>query len=363
MKGVLTLEDGSTFEGESFGSEKSVAGEVVFNTGMVGYPESLTDPSYKGQILTLTYPLIGNWGVPDSNDWESDSVQVSALVIADYSDHPSHYSSLKSLQRWLKQEGVPALKGVDTRSLTRRLRSKGVMLGKIEFKEKLAFWDPNKTNLVKLVGERKVLLAGKGGGGIILVDCGAKHSIARSLINRGVKVRVVPWDYNPFQNREYFEGLVISNGPGYPRMAEATVRVVRKAFAAKVPTLGICLGSQIMGLAAGAPTYKLKFGHRSQNQPCREVRSGKCFITSQNHGYAVDDKKLSSGWEPWFVNLNDGTNEGIIHKKKPFMAVQFHPEACPGPTDTAWIFDLFLETVKKHTSEKLRKSVTEPTHL
>jgi carbamoyl-phosphate synthase small subunit len=358
MKGTLTLEDGCKFNGESFGFEKSVAGEVVFNTGMVGYPESLTDPSYKGQILVLTYPIAGNWGVPDPGYWESSSVQISALVIDDYSDYPSHYSSLKSLQRWLINERIPALKAVDTRALTRRLRSKGVMLGKIEFREKLAFWDPNKTNLVSLVGEGGTYSLGEGENEIVLIDCGSKRNIARSLMKRGVRVRTVPWDYDPFQNKDSFDGLVISNGPGDPLTAKATVRIVEKAFTANVPTLGICLGSQIMGLAAGAKTYKLKFGHRSQNQPCREVGTGRCFITSQNHGYALDDKKLPSGWKPWFVNLNDGTNEGIIHGKKPFLAVQFHPEASPGPTDTAWIFDMFLETVKEHSSQKPRRRST-----
>ncbi len=355
MEGVLTLEDGSKFEGESFGYVKSVAGEVVFNTGMVGYHESLTDPSYKGQILTLTYPLIGNWGVPSSKNWESDKIQISALIVSSYSDFPSHYSSLESLQRWVKSEGVPALSGVDTRALTRRLREKGVMLGKIELDKKISFWDPNKVNLVELVGERKSQVIGKGKHKIILIDCGAKNNISHSLLDRGVKVKKVAWDFDPFEKGEDFDGLVLSNGPGDPRMVGSTIKTVQKAIINKVPTLGIWLGSQIMALAAGAKTYKLKFGHRSQNQPCQDTRSGKCFITSQNHGYAIEDNTLPDGWNRWFVNLNDGTNEGLIHREDPFMAVQFHPEATPGPTDTDWVFDFFLEKVKKYVLQRPRK--------
>jgi len=351
MKGTLTLEDGTKFEGESFGADLSVAGEVVFNTGMVGYPESLTDPSYCGQILVLTYPLIGNWGVPDQKNWESDKIQIAGLVISDYSDYPSHYSSTKSLERWLKEQAVPALKGIDTRALTRRLRTKGVMLGKIELKEKVRFWDPNKVNLVEIVSRKKVQTKGEGKNEIVLIDCGAKNNIARCLLSWGAKVRIVPWDWDPFQHQANFSGLVISNGPGDPQMVAPTIEIAQKAFKAKIPTLGICLGSQIMALAAGARTYKLKFGHRSQNQPCQEVRTGKCFITSQNHGYAVADKSLPVGWQPWFVNLNDQTNEGIIHDKDPFLAVQFHPEASPGPTDTAWIFDLFFSLVDKYAGK------------
>lgn len=354
MKALLTLEDGSKFEGVCFGSEVSSAGEVVFNTGMVGYPESLTDPSYKGQILVLTYPLIGNWGVPEKALWESAKIQVSGLVVSDYSLFASHYSSKQTLGAWLKKEGIPGIEGIDTRSLTRRLREKGVMLGKIEVGKKVAFWDPNKVNLVQMVGGRKVEKMGKGEIKVVLIDCGAKNNISRSLAARGVQVKIVPWDWDPFVEGESFDALVISNGPGDPTMAGSTIRTVQKALERKIPCLGICLGSQIMALAAEAKTYKLKFGHRGQNQPCKDELSGKCFITSQNHGFAVLEKSLPKGWLRWFTNLNDGTNEGIIHQEYPFLAVQFHPEAAPGPTDTNWIFDFFLSRVKKGGSRAKR---------
>jgi carbamoyl-phosphate synthase small subunit len=347
IKARLELEDGSVFQGYSFGAQTSVAGEVVFNTSMVGYPESLTDPSYFGQILVLTYPLIGNYGVPESqivdglDAWfESSRVQITGLIISEYSFDYNHWSAHKSLAQWLIEHNVPALYGIDTRMLTKRLREEGTMLGRILFfTEQMNFYDPNKINLVEHVSIKKPVNYGKGDKTVVLVDCGAKDNIIRSLNQRGILVRRVPWNYDFTQ--EDFDGVMISNGPGDPKMCRETVSIVRKAIQVGKPIFGICMGNQILGLAAGGDTYKLKFGHRSQNQPCIEVGTKRCYITSQNHGYAVDGRTLPQGWEPWFVNANDGTNEGIRHTTKPFRSVQFHPEAAPGPVDTAILFDDF----------------------
>ena len=347
VKARLELEDGSVFHGYSFAATKSVAGEVVFNTSMVGYPESLTDPSYYGQILVLTYPLIGNYGVPGderenglSRWFESDRVQISGLIVSEYSFEYSHWNAKRSLAEWLIEHEVPALYGIDTRALTKRLRDEGTMLGRILFfNEELNFYDPNKMNLVEKVSIEKPVEYGDGEKKVVLIDCGAKDNIVRSLIERGLRVKKVPWNYD-FTDEAY-DGVMISNGPGDPKMCTETVEIVRKALEREVPIFGICMGNQILSLAAGADTYKLKFGHRSQNQPCVEVGTKRCYITSQNHGYAVDGRTLPEGWEPWFVNANDGTNEGIRHVSKPFMSVQFHPEAAPGPVDTAILFDDF----------------------
>jgi len=353
MKGQakLILKDGSLFEGFSFGKEQSVAGEVVFNTGMVGYPESLTDPSYRGQILTLTYPLIGNYGVPGEisengllKNFESDNIQISALIISDYSKAYSHWNSQKSLSKWLKEHNIPALCGIDTRALTKKLRERGVMLGKIVFDHDLDFYDPNRENLVAKVSVPKPEVYGSGKQKVVLIDCGAKNNIIRSLVARGLAVKRVPWDYDI--GRERFDGLFISNGPGDPKMCKETIENIRIALESEIPTMGICMGNQLLSLAAGADTYKLKYGHRSQNQPCIDLETGRCYITSQNHGFAVNSKTLPKEWKPWFVNANDGTNEGVKHRKKPFYSVQFHPEATPGPVDTAFLFDKFVEMMK-----------------
>lgn len=344
----LILEDGSVFEGISFGFERSIVGEVVFNTGMVGYLESLTDPSYKGQILVLTYPLIGNYGVPKLKEsFESDRIQVSGLIVSDYSYEYSHWSAIKNLSQWLKEENIPALTGIDCRALTKRLREKGVMLGKIVFREdSLPFEDPNRRNLIKEVSIKRPTLYKRGKIKIALIDCGVKNNIIRSLLRRGVSVIRFPYDYNIFNCEYSFDAIVISNGPGDPKLAEKTVALIRKALDYPFPILGICLGNQILTLAAGGDTYKLKYGHRSQNQPCLLLNSKRCYITSQNHGYAVREESLPKGWYPWFRNANDSTNEGIRHYKRPFMAVQFHPEASPGPTDTGFLFDEFLSHIK-----------------
>jgi len=347
-KATLVLEDGSVFEGTSFGFAKGTAGEVVFNTGMVGYTESLTDPSYKGQILVLTYPLIGNYGVPSSNGvstlpaaFESDRIQIQGLIVSQYSSQYSHWSAVKSLDCWLKEHEIPALYGVDTRTLTKRLRERGVMLGKIVLSEEACeFHDPNKENLISMVSVKEPVRYAGGKTRVVVIDCGCKEGIIRGLLARGVTVIRVPWDYDFL--REDFDGVVISNGPGDPKMCGETVLNVRRALEANRPIFGICLGHQILALAAGADTYKLKFGHRSQNQPCLEMGTRRCFITSQNHGYAVATETLPAGWEPWFTNANDGTNEGIRHRSRPFMSVQFHPEASPGPLDPNYIFDEFL---------------------
>lgn len=340
----LVLEDGSKYYGYSFGSKISVSGEVVFNTGMVGYPESLTDPSYKGQILALTYPLIGNYGISNSK-FESDRIQVSGLIVLDYSNEYSHWSAVKSLGQWLKENNVPGICGIDTRALTKKLREKGTMLGKIVFNnEEIEFDDPNKRNLVKEVSIKEKKVYGNGKKTVILVDCGTKNSILESLLRKGFRVIRVPWDYNFL--KEDFDGVFISNGPGDPKMCVETIENVRKAIEEKIPVMGVCLGNQILALAAGADTYKLKYGHRSQNQPCIKVGTNKAYITSQNHGYAVNGKTLPKSWQPWFVNLNDKTIEGIRHKKLPFMSVQFHPEANPGSLDTMHIFDKFMKILK-----------------
>jgi len=343
----LILKDGTKFEGTSFGSNKDIAGEVVFNTGMVGYPEAFTDPSYAGQILVCTYPLIGNYGVPDPSTLESEKIQIAGLVVSEYSENYSHHGAKSSLGDWLKKSGVPAVTGVDTRALTRKLRERGVMLGQLVQKGGAKkFTDPNKENLAAQVSVKKTKVYGKGRPHIIAVDCGMKENIVRSLVARGARVTRVPWNYD--FTEEKYDGLFISNGPGDPTQCAATIKHIKKAFESGKPILGICLGNQLLALAAGARTYKLKYGHRSQNQPCIETSSKRCYITSQNHGFAVNGKTLPHGWSEWFTNANDGSNEGIRHKTKPWRSVQFHPEATPGPTDTAWVFDDFLKEVKKH---------------
>lgn len=340
MKGKLILKNDLQIEGQSFGYEEAKSGELVFSTGMVGYPEFLTDPSYEGQILVLTYPIIGNYGVPDKRFWESSRIHVAGLVVNQYVDTPSHFQSKKTLSQWLKEEKIPALEIKDTRLLAQILRDKGVQLAKIVFKDEINFYDPNKDNLVDRVSAKKVEKTGEGLKTVVLIDCGVKENIKRSLLKRNVRLITVPWDFDIFNLKEKFDGVVVSNGPGDPKMCQATIKTVKKVLEKRMPLLGICLGNQILALAAGGDTYKMKFGHRGQNQPCFEVETGRCYITTQNHGFAIG--KIPDDFIPWFINANDQTNEGIIHKKYPFMSVQFHPEACPGPTDTEWIFDKFL---------------------
>ena len=354
----LILEDGSVFPAKSFGHRKSVSGELVFYTAMTGYPESLTDPSYKGQILVPTYPMIGNYGVPPqdrvdgiSKYFESEKIQCTALVISDYSEHSSHWDSCESLGAWLKSEQVPGLCGVDTRALTKKLREEGSMLGKIVFgDEDVPFYDPDKDNLVAMVSSRETMQYGTGKYKVLLVDCGMKNNILRCLLKHDVTVKRVPWDYD--FTKEDYDGLFISNGPGDPVMCETTINNLRKAIKEDRPIMGICLGNQLLALAAGARTYKLKYGHRSHNQPVKVPGSHRCFITSQNHGFAIDESTLPPDWEPMFTNLNDGTNEGIRHISKPFFSTQFHPEASSGPVDTESLFSAFIDNIRKYRNER-----------
>ncbi len=345
----LILTDGTTFTGYSFGAPKSTDGEVVFATGMVGYPEAMTDPSFRGQILTMTYPLVGNYGV-GAGPFESKRIQVQALIIQDYSHDYSHRTAKRSLHDWMKQEGIPGIYDIDTRAVTKKLREHGVMLGQIVIegdRPKSAIEDPNLRNLVAEVSTKRLkTIAPKNSRHkktIIAVDCGMKENIVRSLAARDVIVKRVPWDYD-FMKDEW-DGLFISNGPGDPVLATATIKHLQEALQTKKPIFGICLGSQIMGLAAGAKTYKLKYGHRSQNQPCIDVTTGRCYLTTQNHGFAVRENTIPKGWKLWFQNANDGTVEGIKHAVKPHFSVQFHPEATPGPEDTAFLFDYFVDIV------------------
>src|SRR3990167_2881103 len=355
-KATLILEDKSEFQGYAFGKSKSAAGEVVFATGMVGYEQSLPDPSYTGQILTFTYPLIGNWGVPEKEFWESEKIQVQGVIISDLATSPNHHLAQKTLDSWLKEEKIPGIFGIDTRKLTQKLRDRGVMLGKIIIDDQdLDFWDPNSENLVAKVSIDKVRIHRPDNSSPILhpsslkiglLNCGAKKNILRNLLARGATVYELPWNFDPFINGLPIDGLVISNGPGDPKMAKVSIEIIKKALNKKIPTFGICLGNQLLALAAGGDTYKLKFGHRAQNQPTLETGTKRCYITAQNHGFAVDEKKIPQGFSQWFYNANDSSNEGIIHKKLPFFSVQFHPEAAPGPTDTEWLFDYFLNKVE-----------------
>ena len=325
---------------------------------MTGYPESLTDPSYKGQILVLTYPLVGNYGVPGElrennmyKYYESYALHISGLIISDYTEEYSHWNAKKSLGEWLKEFKIPGIYGIDTRKLTKILREKGTMLGKIIYENQdIALYDPNKENLVAQVSIKEKKQYGEGRYKILLIDCGVKYNIVRNLIKRDATVIMVPWDYD--FSAEDFDGLFISNGPGDPKQCDVTIRNLKNAFADDKPIYGICLGNQLMALASGADTYKLKYGHRSHNQPVIKVGTQKAYITSQNHGFATDNDTLSGDWQPLFINLNDNTNEGIQHKSKPFFSSQFHPEASSGPTDTEFLFDMFMDTVKKYAGKK-----------
>jgi len=321
---------------------------------MVGYPESLTDPSYCGQILCITFPLVGNYGVPDegldamgiSRNFESGKIWVRGVIVSDYSENYSHFDAVRSLGEWLKAQHVPGICGIDTREVTKILREEGSMTAQITpegVAPKEDVTDPNTTNLTAEVSCREVIRYGEGEKKVALVDCGVKHNILRSFVRKGVQLIRVPWDYD-FSSIDY-DGLFISNGPGDPSFCAPTVEHVRAALGGGKPIFGICMGNHILARAAGASTYKLRYGHRSHNQPVRILGSQRCFITSQNHGFAVDAATLGADWEPWFENMNDGSNEGIRCKSGPFRSVQFHPEANGGPTDTAFLFDEFIATL------------------
>jgi carbamoyl-phosphate synthase small subunit len=353
----LSLEDGTEFEGLSFGAPAAVAGEVVFNTGMSGYVESLTDPSYRGQILVLTYPLVGNYGVPApraagaiAGPYESARIQPQALIVQAYSSHFSHHAATRSLGDWLSAEGVPAITGIDTRQLTRRLRHHGTMRGwvhpatlSLAEAQRLArnidmqsevFYDVAPTEPVTYEG---------GSQRVLLVDCGAKDQIARSLLERGATVIRVPWHADLQRHAQSAHAILIGNGPGDPQnlgKLSEQVRGLMSSFAG--PIMGVCLGHQILAIAAGGRTYKLPYGHRGVNQPVQDLITRRGYITSQNHGYAVDDESIPADWDTWFVNVNDGTNEGIRAQSRLHYSVQFHPEATPGPQDTGHLFDEFL---------------------
>lgn len=358
-KVTLQLSDGTEFHGKSFGYEQPVAGEVVFNTAMMGYPESLTDPSYAGQLLTMTFPLVGNYGVPPftfdkqtglPDFMESDRIYASALIVSDYSEQYSHWNAVESLGEWLQREKVPGITGIDTRELTKVLREHGVMMGKILFDDEpnnVPEADYEGVNFVDRVSVKEIVRYNEGAGRkVVLVDCGVKANIIRELIQRGVEVVRVPWNYD-YTDME-FDGLFLANGPGDPDMCSEAVENIRKQMSrSRKPICGICMGNQLLSKAAGATIYKLKYGHRGHNQPVRMVGTQKCFITSQNHGYAVDARTLDKDWEELFVNMNDASNEGIRHKENPWFSSQFHPEACSGPVDTEFMFDKFVETLKQ----------------
>ena len=368
-KGVLVLEDGSVIQGMGFGAETEISGEVVFNTSMMGYPELLTDPSYQEQIVVMTYPILGSYGVPPSSirgeggvplHFESDSVKVKGFVVHSLS-RPSHWSNQKTLDEWLTEQGVPGIFGVDTRVLAQRLRNKGTMLGVLKVSSSpvnldaaalrvSGLQDPNKQDLVQKVSPKEpIYYDGKEKSTIVIVDCGVKYGILRSLLAKGARVVRVPYDFPADKILEMNpQGVVISNGPGDPKIDLTTIETTRRLMETEIPIMGICLGAQILGLAAGAETYKLKFGHRAVNHPCMDLETGRCFITTQNHGYTIDRNSLeNTDFLASFVNINDKTVEGIRHRKKPILGVQWHPESSPGPYDTRFLFDRFFEEALK----------------
>jgi len=368
-KAALILEDGSSFSGYGFGASNRVSGEVIFSTSMVGYPEALTDPSYKGQVLTLTYPLVGNYGVPPREHefgimkyFESENIQVSGLVIHELCTKPSHWLSTKTLNEWLMEENVPGIHGIDTRRLTKKLRAKGVMLGTLQvyeeneepdleklFNEVKKAKDPNQANLVQDVTVKEpIRYEVSGKRTVVLIDCGVKHGILRNILRLEADIVRVPYNFSAEEILEYNpKGVVLSNGPGDPKKCVKTIECIRRLVAEEVPTMGICLGNQILALAFGGDTYKLKYGHRSQNQPALDLTSNRCYITTQNHGYAVSRDSLDkTALDTWFVNANDQTVEGVRHKVKPAFAVQWHPEGAPGPYDTEFLFDEFAKFLR-----------------
>ncbi len=369
-RALLALEDGTILQGEGFGAEREIAGEVVFNTSMYGYPELLTDPSYYEQIVVMTYPIVGSYGVPSYSvtdkfgvplGFESDSIKVKGYAVHTIS-RPSHWSSVKDLDRWLTEQNVPGIMGIDTRSLTQKLRTNGTMLGVLRVAEYplketdvettlKQLQDPNKADLVRGVTvSEPIIYQGEKSATVVVVDCGTKFGIIRSLLASGVSVARVPYDYEADKILDMNPcGIVLSNGPGDPVMCERTIKSTAQLLETETPIMGICLGSQILALAAKARTYKLKFGHRAVNHPCLDLKTGRCHITTQNHGYSVDEQSLeNTSFQVSFINVNDRTVEGISHKTKKVFGVQWHPESCPGPHDTRFLFDRFLGGVLKN---------------
>ncbi len=376
---LLLLEDGSIFFGGAFGAEAATVGEVVFNTGMVGYLESMTDPSYAGQILCFTYPLIGNYGVPRYEDrdefglprfFESDSVKVKGIVVQEACETPSHWASKRTLAKWMEGEGVPGIEGVDTRALVTRLRESGVMMGILASGVEARERDRLKglltsaqryasQNFVKSVSVQRPIVHGDYDRRIVLLDCGTKYGIVRNLLARGYQVVRVPYNSSYSSVMKHSpSGVVVCNGPGDPQLLTDTASCVGKLVESEVPVLGICLGEQVVGMSQGAETFKLKYGHRGQNKPCVDLTTGRGYVTSQNHGFALSDQTLrKTDLRPWFVNADDGTIEGVLHTKRPCMAVQFHPEATPGPYDTTFVFDRFVDAVQQRAGGEEIRSV------
>jgi len=353
----LVLEDGTTLEGASFGAPRAVSGEVVFNTAMTGYVETLTDPSYRGQILSLTYPLVGSYGVPAprargsvEGPYESQGIQVQGLIVQSYVERYSHHAAVRSLGAWLASEGIPAVTGIDTRTLTRKLREAGTMKGwlapadmDLDRARRAAEAVEMREEVFRLVAPEEPIFYEGGKLRVLLVDVGAKDNIIRSLLQRGASVMRVPWHARLADFADRADGILIGNGPGDPKDLGPLIAQIRELLGGfPRPIFGICMGNQILALAAGGDTYKLPYGHRGVNQPVQDLLTRQCYVTSQNHGYAVRDDSLPADWEPWFVNINDGTNEGIRSRVRPFFSVQFHPEATPGPKDAGYLFDDFL---------------------
>ncbi|KAJ1852258.1 Multifunctional pyrimidine synthesis protein CAD [Coemansia sp. RSA 1822] len=371
----LQLRSGETFTGGSFGAASATVGETVFTTSLVGYPESMTDPSYRGQLLVFTQPLIGNYGVPrrtrDSygllKHFESERIQCSGVVVSDYATKYSHWNAVESLSEWCAREGVPAITGVDTRALVHILRGQGSTLGSLSAGAQpldaasISWVDPNADNLVAQASTDDIRVFNPAGDvHVALIDCGVKYNIIRSLCDQGARVSLVPWNHDVMANLSAYDGIFISNGPGSPTHCTETISQLRRAFAVyQRPIFGICMGNQLMGLAAGLNAYKLRFGNRGHNQPAVDLTNGKCVITSQNHGYALDDSVMPEGWARYYVNANDGSNEGIRHLEKPFRSVQFHPEAKGGPLDTGYLFAEFVDSVRAAKQAGLAATLSE----
>lgn len=364
-RATFTIKNGPIHSGKSFGAKKNISGEAVFTTSLVGYPESMTDPSYRGQILVFTQPLIGNYGVPSSvkdefgllRYFESPNIQAAGIVVADVAEQHSHWTAVESLAEWCQREGVPAISGVDTRAIVTYLREQGSSLARISIGEEYdadedeAYIDPEGINLVRRVSTKAPfhISSNLGDMHVALIDCGVKENILRSLVSRGASVTAFPYDYPIHKVAHHFDGVFISNGPGDPTHCQDTVYHLRKLIeSSQVPVMGICMGHQLLALAAGARTIKMKYGNRAHNIPALDLTTGKCHITSQNHGYAIDATSLDPEWKEFFVNLNDASNEGMIHKSRPIFSAQFHPEAKGGPLDSAYLFDKYIECVRAY---------------